>query len=357
MLRIGIIGVGYWGPNLVRCFNRFPDCEVSIVCDRSRSRLLHTADAFPGLRLTKSADDVLDPQVVDAVVIATPTSTHYGLARRALELGLHVFVEKPLATSSQECRELVDLADAKGVVLFVGHVFLYSAPVVKLKELIDNGELGELYYISSKRLNLGPVRRDVNALWDLAPHDISVMLELMDSAPVSVTCSGVACLDNRLHDVCSLTIQFQNQRMGIAHVSWLDPHKTRLITIVGSKKMAVFNDIESLEKIKIYDHGVDQIPYNDSFGEFQYAYRYGDTYSPRLEQEEPLKAECRSFVQSVRTGAAPKTDGRNGLEVVRVLEAATQSLLNGNGRVDLSDTPRSNGRPRRAADGGRRQPA
>jgi predicted dehydrogenase len=268
-------------------------------------------------------------------VIATPTNTHFPLARHALEKGLHAFVEKPLATSSRECEELISLASAEDVVLFVGHVFLYSAAVVKLKELVVSGELGDLYYISSRRLNLGPVRRDVNALWDLAPHDISVMLELMDSPPVSVSCSGLAYLDEQLHDVCSLTVQFENRKMGIVHVSWLDPHKTRLMTVVGSKKMAVYNDVDTTERIKVYDHGVDAIPYNDSFGEFHYAYRYGDTYSPRLEEREPLKAECRSFVESITNGTMPKTDGHNGLQVVRILEAATVSLFNGNGRVGL----------------------
>ena len=336
MIRIGIIGVGYWGPNLVRSFSSLSDAKVTLVCDRSAERLQNINKQFPAVRLTTEIEDVIDADEVDAVVIATPTNTHFELARRALEKGLHVFVEKPLATSSHECEELISLAAAKGVTLFVGHVFLYSAAVLKLKELVTSGELGDLYYISSRRLNLGPVRRDVNALWDLAPHDISVMLELMGSRPTSVSCSGLAHLDEKLHDVCSLTVQFENRKIGIVHVSWLDPHKTRLMTVVGSNKMAVYNDIDSQERIKVYDQGVDAIPYNDSFGEFQYAYRYGDTYSPRLVEEEPLKAECRSFVESVVSGAAPKTDGHNGLQVVRVLEAATVSLLNGNGRVSLA---------------------
>ncbi|MCA9103619.1 MAG: Gfo/Idh/MocA family oxidoreductase [Pirellulales bacterium] len=337
MARIGIIGVGYWGPNLVRSFEANSECEVVIVCDRSADRLRNISQQFPNVRLTTEADDVLDSDLVDAVVIATPTNTHFELARQALDEGLHVFVEKPLATSSHECQELIALAEAKNLVLFVGHVFLYSAAVLKLKQLVNTGELGDLYYISSRRLNLGPVRHDVNALWDLAPHDISVMLELMDSRPVSVSCSGLAYLHEQLHDVCSLTIQFESRKMGIVHVSWLDPHKTRLMTVVGSKKMAVYNDIDSQERIKVYDQGIDAIPYNDSFGEFQYAYRYGDTYSPRLVEHEPLKAECNSFVDSVITGTTPKTDGYNGLQVVRILEAATVSLLNGNGQVSLGE--------------------
>ena len=193
-------------------------------------------------------------------MIATPTKTHYALARRALELGIHTFVEKPLATSREECADLIELADAEQRVLFVGHVFLYSAAVAKLKEIVSRGELGEICYISSTRLNLGPVRRDVNVLWDLAPHDTSIILELMGGSPTSVSCSGLAYLDRNIHDVCNLTMQFPNNRIGMVHVSWLDPHKRRVMTVVGSKKMAVYDDIEPLEKIRIYDNGVEPMP-------------------------------------------------------------------------------------------------
>jgi predicted dehydrogenase len=272
---------------------------------------------------------------VDAVVIATPTKTHYSLARRALDKGLHTFVEKPLATSSSECSDLIDLAAVKERVLFVGHVFLYSAAVAKLKEIVSNGELGEICYISSTRLNLGPVRRDVNALWDLAPHDTSIILELMGASPTSVSCSGLAYLDRNIHDVCNVTMQFPDNRIGIVHVSWLDPNKRRMMTIVGNKKMAVYDDIEPLEKIRIYDNGVEAVPYTSTYGEFLYSYRYGDIHSPRIKESEPLKAEARSFVDAIVSGTQPRTDGINGLRVVEVIEAADRSLRSGGGHVHI----------------------
>ncbi len=335
MVRIGIIGLGYWGPNLARCFHDMPECELAYVCDQDTKRLKAICDRFPGVCGTTDAADVLRADRVDAVVIATPTRTHYGLAKQALEAGLHTFVEKPLATASLECQDLIRRAEEQRCVLFVGHVFLYTAAVAKLKDLVTEGELGDVYYISSTRLNLGPVRRDVNALWDLAPHDTSIILELMGGAPESVSCSGLAYLDENIHDVCNLTMQFADKRICIVHVSWLDPHKRRMMTIVGSKKMAVYDDIQALEKIRIYDNGVDTLPYTDSFGEFPYSYRYGDISSPRLVETEPLKAEARSFVDSILFDTRPKTDGHNGLGVVEVIEAADRSLHNGGGQVRL----------------------
>jgi predicted dehydrogenase len=230
---------------------------------------------------------------------------------------------------------LISRADANGCVLFVGHVFLYSAAVAKLKQIVTAGDLGDIYYISSTRLNLGPVRRDVNALWDLAPHDISVILELMGASPVSVNCSGLAYLDQNIHDVCNLTMQFPDNRIGIVHVSWLDPNKRRVMTIVGSKMMAVFDDIQPLEKIRIYDTGVELPPPSASFGEFPCSYRYGDIYCPRIQEGEPLKAETRGFIDAILSGDRPKTDGWNGLSVVEVIEAADASLRDSGGHVPV----------------------
>jgi predicted dehydrogenase len=335
MIRIGVIGMGYWGPNLVRCFHESAECEVAYVCDQNAKRLREICDRFPDVIGTTDDAELLRRDRVDAVVIATPTKTHYRLARQSLDAGLHTFVEKPLATSSQECAELIEAADANDRVLFVGHVFLYSAAVAKLKEIVSRGELGDIYYISSSRLNLGPVRNDVNALWDLAPHDLSIILELMGHSPISVSCSGLAYLDRNVHDVCNLTMQFSDNRIGIVHVSWLDPHKRRVMTVVGSRKMAVYNDIEPLEKIRIYDNGVQAAPSAASFGEFLYSYRYGDIHSPRIEEVEPLKAEIRSFVDAVVRGIGPKTDGWNGLRVVEVLEAADRSLRDSAGHVRI----------------------
>ncbi|MCA9245488.1 MAG: Gfo/Idh/MocA family oxidoreductase [Planctomycetales bacterium] len=337
MIRLGIIGLGYWGPNLLRCFEANRHCKVVVTCDRDTKRLEQIGAQFPTIRRTTESDEVLDSDVVDAVVIATPTRTHHRLATQALEAGLHVFVEKPLATSTEECRELIALADDRQRTLFVGHVFLHSTPVQALRELVASGELGDLYYIASKRLNLGPVRHDVNALWDLAPHDLSIMLDLIGHSPASVSCSGLAYLNPRVHDVCNLTLNFADQKMGIVHTSWLDPRKDRVMTVVGSKKMAVYNDLEPLEKIKVYDIGIDALPYPASYGEFQFSYRYGNTFSPRLNEAEPLMAECSDFIRCIRDGERPYTDGRNGMAVVEVLEAADKSLSLGGARVALAD--------------------
>ncbi len=326
MLRIGVIGLGYWGPNLLRCLSELRECEVVFACDRDEKRLEAMAARFPSVIPTKNADEVIHGGRVDAVIIATPTRTHHALASQALAAGLHVFVEKPLAASTAECRELIELAEHHERVLFVGHIFLHSSPVAKLRELVNSGDLGDLYYISSKRLNLGPVRNDCNALWDLAPHDISVMLDLLGGSPLGVSCSGSSYLKPHVHDVCNMTMYFPEDKLGLTHVSWLDPRKDRVMTIVGSKKMVVYDDLEPLEKIKIYDRGVDSAPYAATFGEFQYSYRYGDTHCPHLEQVEPLRAECSDFINAIVNSTRPRTDGLNGLQVVEVLEAATESL-------------------------------
>jgi predicted dehydrogenase len=340
MIRIGVVGLGHWGPNLVRCFQEFPDCQVAYVCERDTEKLRHVCHRFPETIGTTDDADLLRADRVDAIVVATPTKTHYHLARRALASGLHVFVEKPLATSVSECVDLISLAEANRCVLFVGHVFLYSAAVAKLKEIVAGGELGDICYISSTRLNLGPVRQDVNVLWDLAPHDTSIILELMGQSPTSVSCSGLAYLDRNIHDVCNLTMRFPHNRIGMVHVSWLDPHKRRAMTIVGSKKMAVYDDIEPLEKLRIYDNGVEAAPFSSSFGEFLYSYRYGDILSPRIKEAEPLKTEARSFLDSIISGTPPKTDGWNGLRVVEVIQAADVSLRDSGGQVTIERADR-----------------
>jgi predicted dehydrogenase len=320
---------------LVRCFEELPECKVAYICDRNTTRLRQICNRFPDAIGVTDASEVLRRDRVDAVVIATPIKTHYPLAMLALDAGLHTFVEKPLATSGEECLDLIERSDENGCVLFVGHVFLYSAAVAKLKEIVASGELGDIYYISSTRLNLGLVQRDVNVLWDLAPHDLSIILELMGGSPVSVSCSGLAYLDHSIHEVCNLTMRFPDNRIGLVHVSWLDPHKRRMMTVVGSKKMAVYDDIEPLEKIRIYDHGVQAATDPTTFGEFLYSYRYGDILSPRIAEVEPLKAEIRSFIESIGSSTKPKTDGWNGLRVVEVIEAANKSLRDSGGHVPV----------------------
>jgi predicted dehydrogenase len=334
MIRIGIVGLGYWGPNLVRCFSEISDCKVTAVCDQSYDQLFRIKDRYPSVYPIEDYDALLDRKIVDALVIATPTDTHFALAAKALEKGVHVFIEKPLAKTSEQCRTLIKLAELNHCTLFVGHVFLHSSPVLTLKESIDSGELGKINYISSRRLNLGPVRKDVSALYDLAPHDISMMMFLLGMKPERVSCTGIDLLKPGNHDVCNLSMHFPQNKMGMIHVSWLDPRKERVLTVVGDKKMAVYDDLEQ-EKIKIYDKGIEAPATTGDFAEFQISYRYGGSYSPFIKEKEPLKAECADFIRCIREKSRPLTGGENGLAVVEVLEAANESLMRDGQPVDL----------------------
>ena len=335
MIRVGVVGLGYWGPNLVRCFSELADCKVTAFCDQNIDRLLMVKNRFPAIQPFDNYDQLLASDVVDALVIATPTASHFQLASKALKQGIHVFVEKPLARTVEECQQLIEIADESGANLFVGHIFLHSSPVAKLKELIESGELGNINYISSRRLNLGPVRKDVSCLYDLAPHDISMMLYLLGEQPISVGCSGLAHLNEGVHDVCNLNLTFRGNRMGMIHVSWLDPRKERVLTVVGDRKMAVYDDLDQ-EKIKVFDKGIKTPAHPSNYAEFQIAYRYGGSYSPFIQEREPLKSECEAFINSITKGQVPLTDGRNGLQVVEVLDAAEKSLFSGGGQVRLS---------------------
>ncbi|MEM7783778.1 MAG: Gfo/Idh/MocA family oxidoreductase [Planctomycetota bacterium] len=324
MLKVGIVGVGYWGPNLVRNFNSLTNCQVEMICDLDPSNLGNILKLYPEVKTTENFDELIDSGV-NAIVIATPTATHFGLAKKALMKGIHVFVEKPLTVESDESQELIELAESRGLTLFVGHIFLHSAPVKKLRELIASGELGNIHYISCKRLNLGPVRSDVSSLYDLATHDISIVLHLLGVQPMSVSCQGLDHLKKGIHDVVNLTMNFPGNRMGMVHCSWLDPRKERLITVVGDKKMAIYDDL-SQEKIRVYDKGVNKHSKSGDLADFQLSYRHGDMYSPWIDQQEPLRTECSDFIECIRTSQTPKTDGQNGLAVVEVLEAANESL-------------------------------
>ena len=327
MIRTGIVGLGYWGPNLVRCFTELENCKLTAVCDQNYDQLLRIKDRFPSVFPIESFDALLERDMVDAVVIATPTVSHYKLAKQALENDLHVFVEKPLAETPEQCRELIKIANERNRVLFVGHVFLHSAPMLQLRKIVEDGELGNINYISSRRLNLGPIRGDVGSLYDLAPHDISMMLYLLGQKPSTVACSGFDRIKPGIHDVCNLTMKFPDNRMGMIHVSWLDPKKERVLTVVGDKKMAVYDDLDQ-EKIKIFDKGVEAPAQSSDFAEFQISYRYGGSYCPFIQEREPLKAECSDFIRCIAEGDIPLTDGVNGLEVVEVLAAAKESLEN-----------------------------
>jgi predicted dehydrogenase len=275
-----------------------------------------------------------DP-AIDAVVIATPVHTHWETARRCLGAGKSVLVEKPLASSSRQCAELIEMASARGVVLMVGHTFEYSASVAKLRDIVNAGELGEIFYISSTRTNLGLIQRDINVVWDLAPHDISIILAILGRAPESVNCQGRSHYNPGIEDVAMLSMNFSGNMTAFVHVSWLDPNKIRRITVVGSRKMLIYDDIAYQEPIRIYDKGVSVLPYYDTFGEFHFSYRYGDILAPRVAETEPLKAETKHFIDCVLNHRRPRSDGLSGLRVVSVLDGADASLRQGGALVPV----------------------
>lgn len=326
MINIGIIGCGYWGPNLIRNFTQLGSANMQIACDKDTERLERMQSLYPALQTTTSTDQLFDDPDLDCVGIATPVNTHFPLAKAALEAGKHVFVEKPLTHSVDTCRTLIRVAEKHDRILMVGHTFEYTAAVNKIKEIIDAGELGEPLYIDSVRLNLGLFQPDINVCWDLAPHDISIITYLVNKLPVSVNCQGTSHYRKGIEDVANMTLKYENGLIAFLRTSWLDPNKIRKTTIVGTNKMLVYNDVESQEKIKIYDKGVDTPPYYDTYGDFQFAYRYGDIYSPRIEGYEPLRCQCEHFLECVETGSPPRSDGYSGLRVVSVLEAASKSL-------------------------------
>jgi len=334
-LTIGVVGCGYWGPNLIRNFRSLPDCRVKFMCDLDPARLRHLRSLYPEVQGETDFDRLVEDPEIDAIAVATAVRSHFPLARKCLEAGKHAFVEKPLASSVEECEALLAFAERKGLVLMSGHTFLYAPAVTKIKEIVDSGEVGDIRYVSCRRLNLGLFQQDINVVWDLAPHDLSIVLRIMGEAPLRLNCQGASHVTEGVEDVASLNLAFSGQRSAVAQFSWLDPRKVREITIVGSKKMIVYDDVQPIEKIKIYDARVDAPPHYDTFGEFHYAYHYGDAYIPFIKQDEPLKTECRHFLGCIRRGQTPFTDGRAGLEVVRLLEAASDSLARGGAPVDL----------------------
>ena len=333
---VGVIGCGYWGPNLVRNLHALPECSVRWMCDTSDERLRHMRGLYPGIEATKSYRRVLEDPSVHAVAIATGARLHFPMAKAALLAGKHVLVEKPMAQSSAECDELIKLAGTVGRLLMVGHTFLYSPAVRKIKELIDSGHIGTLRYISARRLNLGLFQRDVNVAWDLAPHDLSIILYLMQEQPVTVTCTGSAHVSDNVQDVTAMCLQFSGNKSALIHSSWLDPRKIREMTVVGSERMIVYDDVAPREKIRIFDAKVETPPHYDTYAEFHFAYHYGDVHIPYLKQEEPLKNECAHFVECIRQGSAPLTPGEDGRAVVRILEASSSSLRQNGAPVSLA---------------------
>jgi predicted dehydrogenase len=321
-VRIGVAGLGYWGPNLARNFANLPNAELVWLCDGSEPALARASATHPGVQLTGSLTDLLEDPSLDAVALATPVPTHADLAVQVLEAGKHCFVEKPLAQSVADAERAVAAAQATQNILMVGHLLEYHPGVTKLKELADSGDLGDLYYIYGNRLNLGQLRADENALWSLGAHDVSVILSLVGEEPVEVVAHGESYVRPGVQDVVFCFLRFPSGLSAHLHLSWLDPHKERRFTVVGSRRMATFDDMALEGKVTIYDKGFDE----NAQGYGEYITRSGDIFSPRLPAAEPLRLECQHFVDSILGGTTPRSDGQSGLRVVRVLEALQTSL-------------------------------
>jgi len=327
--RIGVVvvGCGYWGRNYARVLGELPQSYVAAVCDESIDRLGAIATAFPTVPVTNNLDQALALPGVQAAVVATPPTAHLDVAARCLSQGVHVLVEKPMATNSEDAGALIQLAEHTGLTLMVGHTFVYNAGVRKLKEYLDNGAIGRLYYLYARRTNLGPIRTDVNAVWDLAPHDISIFEYLLGSAPEWVSAIGASLLCEGNEDVGFVSLMYPNGIAAHMHLSWADPNKTREVVVVGSEKRILFNDLDPLERVRVFDKGVSRIASEPStFGEFTFHQRDGDILSPMVDASEPLKNECEHFVECVRTGQRPLTDGHAGQRVVQVMEAIDESV-------------------------------
>lgn len=331
-LKVSVIGAGNWGWNHVRTLHGMPDVELAVVCDTSAKRREQIQRQFPDVRVTDSADQALD--AAEAVVVATPAGDHAPLVRKAIERRIPAMVEKPFALSVADAEDVTERATAAGVPVLVGHLLLFHPAIERLRAMVRGGELGTVYYLYSQRVNLGQVRPDENALWSFGPHDVSVALDLLGKSPVRVSAQGRSYLQAGIEDVVFLTMQFESGVMAHAQMSWLDPHKERRLTVVGSRKMVVFDDMQVREKLKVYDKGVDRPPEYGSFGE-SLAIREGDVYVPRISNVEPLAAELRHFVAVARRTAAPLVSAASGLEVVRVLAAASESLAEGGRVVDI----------------------
>ena len=335
-MNVALIGAGYWGPNLARVFFRLPGCNLHTICDKRKERLDSIRASFPNINTTQDYRKLLGNPELEAIVVATEAQYHYEIAKECLLAGKHVLVEKPLALNSHECKDLIGIAKAKNRILMVGHLLEHHPAVRKLKELIDSGEIGKVYYIYSQRVNLGEIRRYENALWSFGPHDISVILYLLGEEPESVNALGESYLQENIQDVVFVNLHFKDKRMAQVHISWLDPHKIRKFTIVGSKKMVVFDDMESSEKIKIYDKGADSpgkyVSYGDSI-----TLRIGDISIPKIDMKEPLKIECQHFLECIRENKRPLSNGADGLRIVRVLEAAQKSMENYGTLVKLEE--------------------
>jgi predicted dehydrogenase len=336
-IRLAVVGYGYWGPNIVRNVMERPELELWGLCEMNPERVAKFAGRYPGARTIASFDELLEDPDVDAVSIATPPSTHYPLAKRALEAGKHVLVEKPLATTVADAEELAELADRAGLVLMPGHTFLYSPAVNKVRALIESGELGEVYFVTSSRMNLGIYQPD-GVVNDLAPHDLSILLYWLDQPVAMVSASGSTVFQNGVPETAFLTLCFERGATANVQLSWLAPHKVRQTIVVGSKRMVVYDDAAIDGAVRIYDRGFD-FTEPSTFGEYQLTYRSGDMLVPRLEPAEPLGLELEDFAGAIRSGSPPRSDARLGVEIVRILTAAHASLTSSGAPVALGPAP------------------
>lgn len=333
MWKVGVIGAGYWGPNLIRNFMQLNRSTVKMVADLDKERLVHMQGLYPSITVTTDYTEIIEDEEIDIVAVATPVHTHFKFSSEALLSGKHVFVEKPITASSEEAERLIFIAEQQQRKLMVGHTFVYTAAVRKMKEIIDSGELGEIYYINSQRLNLGLFQQDINVIWDLAPHDIAIIIYLLEQEPKKVFAMGQSHINPSIEDVAVLTMEFSNNMIAFVQTSWLDPDKLRRMTVVGSKKMMVFDDVEPVNKIRIYDKGVKKPKHYDTFDEFHYSYKYGDIVIPKIDGKEPLRTQLGHFLDCIENNDVPVSDGRKGLQVVKILEASQRSIVQGNKAV------------------------
>ncbi|MCS6860813.1 MAG: Gfo/Idh/MocA family oxidoreductase [Abditibacteriales bacterium] len=328
MIHIAVVGCGYWGINYVRVFSELPDSKVVLACDTSEERLRAVRERFPLIPTTSDWEEAVNNKWVDAVVIATPATTHFAIAQQCLLLGKHVLVEKPLTTTVEDGEALVKTAQQQGRVLMVGHTFLYNPGIRKVKELMAREDFGKVYYLHATRTNMGPVRRDVNALWDLASHDVAIFNYLLDDCPQWVSAVGARVLNNGREDVGFATLHYADGVIANVHVSWVDPNKVREVVVVGSQRRVVFDDLNNVERVRIYEKGIAQSELEaGSFGEYRLLVRDGDIISPRVDTSEPLKNLGAHFLDCVAHGKPPLSDGGNGLDVVKVMTSIDQSLM------------------------------
>jgi predicted dehydrogenase len=332
-IRIAVVGLGYWGPNIVRNLHELPVAELAYVCDTRPAALASVGKRYPAVRQTRSFDAVIGDPTVDAIVVATSVSSHFELAARALDAGKHVFVEKPLAGSSRDALELIRMADERGLVLMPGHTFLYSPPVDLIRRLIASGALGDIYFISMSRVNLGLHQSDVSVVWDLGPHDFSILRYWLGETPRHLTAMSRSCVIPDIPDVAFINLEFPSQAIAHVELSWLAPSKLRRTTIVGTQKMVVYDDTSN-EPVRVFDSGVD-LPDPETFGEYRLTYRTGDILSPQVRAAEPLYLELADFCEAIETGGTPRSCAEIGLEVVRVIEAVDASLASDGSRIAL----------------------